>query len=69
MGRQGMGREREKESDEEEGRRWRRVEEERSVSRRQEAREGQADGNLGCVYRSQGDFNKVIKYHTQRLAI
>jgi hypothetical protein len=33
------------------------------------AREGQAYGNLGCVYRSQGDFNKVIKYHTQRLAI
>ena len=30
---------------------------------------GRAYGNLGIAYQSQGDFNKAIEYHTQRLAI
>jgi len=28
-----------------------------------------AYGNLGCTYRSLGDFSQAIKYHTQDLAI
>ena len=33
------------------------------------AGEGQAYGNLGCAYRSQGDYAKAIEYHTQHLTI
>jgi tetratricopeptide (TPR) repeat protein len=32
------------------------------------AMEGKAYSNLGCVYRSQGDYAKAIDHHTQDLA-
>ena len=31
--------------------------------------EGGAYGNIGCAYRSQGDYAKAIEYHMQDLAI
>ncbi len=33
------------------------------------AGEGRAHANLGCAYRSQGDYGKAIEYHAQDLAI
>jgi tetratricopeptide (TPR) repeat protein len=33
------------------------------------AGEGGAYGNLGCAYRSLGNFSRAIEHHTQHLAI
>ena len=41
----------------------------RKKERGDRAGKGQAYGNLGSVYSSQGAFSKAIEYHTQELAI